>query len=64
MDMASRHPIIHLPVIIHLMEGPLMGQSSGQAAVVSHGVEVVARYLAAGEGFVDGSGKEGVAWGL
>jgi hypothetical protein len=51
------------PLIIHLMEGPFLGLSSGQAAVASHGVEVVAGYSVAGEGFVGGSGKEWVAWG-
>ena len=51
------------PLIIHLMEGPFLGLSSGQAVVASHGVEVVAGYSVAGEGFVGGSGKEWVAWG-
>jgi len=45
------------------MEGPFLGLSSGQAVVASHGVEVVAGYSVAGEGFVGGSGKEWVAWG-
>jgi hypothetical protein len=51
------------PLIIHLMEGPFMGPSSGQAVVASHGVEVVVGSLVAGEGFADGSAKERVAWG-
>jgi hypothetical protein len=50
MDMASKHPIIHLPVRPHPM-----GPSSAQAGVASHGVEGVAEYSAAGEGFVVGS---------
>ena len=57
MVMACGHLFIHLPVVIHLMEGPLMGLSSGQAVVASHGVEVVAGYSVAAEGFVDGNGK-------
>jgi len=61
-DMASRHPIIrliiNLPVCTHSMV-PFLAQ----AAVASHGVEVVAGYSVAGEGFVGGSGKEWVAWG-
>ena len=52
------------PLIIHLMEGPFMVPFWVQAVVASHGVEVVAGYSVAGEGFVGGSGKEWVAWGL
>ena len=59
MDMACGH----LPVIIHLMEGPFMGLSSGQAVAASHGAEVVAGYSVADEGFVGGRGKDWVAWG-
>ena len=51
------------PLIIHLMEGPFMVPFLVQAVVASHGVEVVAGYSVAGEGFVGGSGKEWVAWG-
>lgn len=46
------------PLIIHLMESPFMGPSSGQAVVGFHGVEAVAESLVAGEGFVDGSSRE------
>jgi hypothetical protein len=59
MDMASKHPIIHLPVCTHSMVGHSMGPSSGQAGVASHGVEVVAESSVAGEGSVVGSN----AWG-
>ena len=52
MGMAYGHLIIHPSVIIHLMEGPFLGLSSGQAAVASHGVEVVAGYSVAAEGSV------------
>jgi hypothetical protein len=52
------------PLIIHLMEGPLMVPFLVPAVVGFHGVEVVAGYSVAGEGFVGGSGKEWVAWGL
>jgi hypothetical protein len=58
MDMASKHPIIHLPARTHSM-----GPFSGQAGVASHGVEVVAESSVAGEGFVDGNKVEVVAWG-
>jgi hypothetical protein len=51
------------PLIIHLMEGPFLGLSSGQAAVASHGVEVEVGSLVAGEGSVVGN-KRVVAWGL
>jgi hypothetical protein len=54
MDMASKHPIIRLRVCIHLMVGHSTVLSLAQAVVVSHGAEVVAEYLAAGEGFVGG----------
>jgi hypothetical protein len=51
------------PLIIHLMEGPLMVPFLVPAVVGFHGVEVVAGYSVAGEGFVGGSAKEWVAWG-
>jgi hypothetical protein len=35
----------------------------GLVAEGFRGVEVVAGSLVAGAGFVDGSGKEGIAWG-
>ena len=63
MSMVCEHPIIQPPLVIYFMEGRSMGPSSGQAAEASHGVEVVAGYSVAGEGFVGGSGKEWVAWG-
>ena len=63
MSMVCGHPIIQPPVVIHFMEGPFMGPFSGQAVEASHGVEVVAGYSVAGEGFVDGRGKDWVAWG-
>jgi hypothetical protein len=63
MGMACGHLIIHPSVITHLMEGPFMVPFLVQAVVASHGVEVVAGYSVAGEGFVGGSGKEWVAWG-
>jgi hypothetical protein len=53
MDMASRYPIIHLPARTHSM-----GPSSGQAGVVSHGVEGEAESSVAAEGSVVGSGKK------
>jgi hypothetical protein len=58
MGMACDHLIIHLPVIIRLIEGPSMSRSSVQGVVPYHGVEVVAGYSVAGEGFVDGGSKE------
>ena len=65
MDMASKHPIIRLRVCIHLMVGHSTVLSLGQAVVVSHGAEVVAGYLAAGEDSVVGGNKlQVVAWGL
>ena len=63
MDMASNHPIIHLPVCTRPMVDHSMGPSSGQAGVVSHGVEVVAESSAAGEGFVDGGNSMGTSDG-
>jgi hypothetical protein len=63
MGMACGHLIIHPPVVIHFMEGPFMDPSSAQAVEGFHGVVAVVEYSAAGEGFVDGSGKECVAWG-
>jgi hypothetical protein len=50
--------VIQAPVVIHFMEGPFMGPSSGQAVVVSHGAEAVVESLVAGEGFVDSSSKK------
>ena len=58
LGMASGHLIIHLPVMIHLMEGPFMGPSSGQAVEDFHGVAAVAGHSAAGEGFAGGSSKD------
>jgi hypothetical protein len=40
-----------------------MAPFMGLVAEGFRGVEVVAGSLVAGESFVDGSGKEGVAWG-
>jgi hypothetical protein len=57
MGMAWGH-VIQAPVVIHFMEGPFMGPSSGQAVVVSHGAEAVVEFLVAGEGFVDSSSKK------
>jgi hypothetical protein len=54
MGMACRHLIINPPVVIHFMEGRLMGPSSAQAVEGFHGVVAVVEYSAAGEGFVDG----------
>jgi hypothetical protein len=52
------------PLIIHLMEGPLMVPSLGQAVAGSHGVEAVEESLVAGEGSVVGDNKKIVfAWG-
>jgi len=51
------------PLIIHLMEGPLMVPFLVPAVVGFHGVEVVAGYSVAGEGSVVGN-KRVVAWGL
>jgi len=51
------------PPIIHLMEGPFMVPFLVPVVVGFHGVEVEAGSLVAGEGSVDGSGKERVAWG-
>jgi hypothetical protein len=52
--MASKHPIIRLRVCMHRMVGHFMVLSLAQAAVVSHGAEAVAEYLAAGEDSVVG----------
>ena len=57
-DMACGHLIIHLWRHIHFLTPVL-----ALAAVDFRGAEVVVESLAAGEGFVDGSGKEWVAWG-
>ena len=51
------------PLTAHLMAGPLMVPFLVPAVGAIHGVEVVAGSLVAGEGFVDGSGKDRVAWG-
>lgn len=52
-DMASKHPIIRLPVCTHSMV-----LSLAQAAVGFHGVEAVAGSLAAGEDFVGEGGLD------
>ena len=62
-DMTSKHPIIQLPVYTHSMAGRLMVLSLAQAVAGFHGVEAVAGFSVAGEGFVDGNSKELVAWG-
>jgi hypothetical protein len=49
MDMAHKHPIIHLPARPHPM-----GPCSGQAGVASHGAEVMAESSVVGEGSVVG----------
>ena len=59
-DMASSHPIIQPPVVMHFMEGPFMGPSSGQAVEGLRGVVAVVESSAVGEGSVVGSGN---AWG-
>ena len=52
------------PLIIHLMEGPLMVPFLGQAVEGFHGVEAVEDVLVAGEGSVVGDNKKiVVAWG-
>jgi hypothetical protein len=58
MGMACEQLIIHLPVVMHFMEGHSMVLSLAQAVVGFHGVEAVVESLVAGEGFVDGSSKE------
>jgi len=58
MGMACGHLMIQPPVVIHFVEGPFMGPSSGQAVVGFHGVVAVVESLVAGEGFVDGISKE------
>jgi hypothetical protein len=45
------------------MEGPFMVPFLVQAVAGFHGVEAVAGFSVAGEGFVDGNSKELVAWG-
>ena len=63
-DMASKHPIIQLPVYTHSMAGRLMVLSLVQAVVGFHGVEAVAGFSVAGEGSVVGDNKKIVfAWG-
>jgi len=54
MDMASRHPIIRLPVRIHSMVDHSMVLSLELVVVASHGVEAVAEYSVADEGSVVG----------
>ena len=63
MDMASKHPIIHLPVCTRPMVDHSMVPSSGQAGVAFHGVEVVAESSVAAEGSVVGSGKKSSCMG-
>lgn len=64
MDMASKHPIVHLPVYIHSMVGRFMVLSLGQAVEGFHGVEAAAGSSAVGEGSVVGDNKKiVVAWG-
>ena len=46
------------PLIIHLMEGPLMVPFLVLAVEGFHGVVAVVESSAVGEGFVDGSSKE------
>ena len=58
MDMASKHPIIHLRICTHLIVGRFMVLSLEQAVVASRGVEVVAGYSVVGGGSVVGSRKE------
>jgi len=55
--------VVRLPVFIHSMVGHFMGLSLEQVVEGFHGVEAVAGSLVAGEGFVDGSDREGIAWG-
>jgi hypothetical protein len=62
MGMAWGH-VIQAPVVIHFMEGPFMGPSSGQVVEGFHGVVAVVESSAAAEGSVVGSGKEWIAWG-
>ena len=63
-DMASKHPIIQLPVYTHSMAGRLMVLSLVQAVAGFHGVEAVAGFSVAGEGSVVGDSKVlAVAWG-
>jgi hypothetical protein len=60
MDMAPKYPIIQPPVVIHFMEGPFMGLSSGQAVEGFHGVVAVVESSAVGADSVVGGGN---AWG-
>lgn len=57
-DMASRHPIIQPPVVIHFMERPFMDPSSGQAVAGFHGVVAVEESLVVDEGSVVGDNKK------
>jgi hypothetical protein len=59
-DMASKHPIIHLPVCTHSMVSHFMVLSLAQAVAGFHGVVAVAGSLAVVGGSVVGGGK---AWG-
>jgi hypothetical protein len=49
MDMASKHPIIHLPVCTHSMVGHSMIPYLAQAVEDCPGVEVVAGYSVVGD---------------
>lgn len=60
MDMAFKHPIIHLPVYTRSMVGHSMVLYLAQAVAVSPGGEVVEESLVAGEDSVVGGGN---AWG-
>jgi hypothetical protein len=59
MDMASKHPIIRLPVCTHSIVSHSMVLSLEQGVVASRGVEAVAGHSVAGEGSVVGGGN---AW--
>jgi hypothetical protein len=61
MGMACGHLIIHLPVVIHFMEGPFMGPSSGQAVEGFHGVVAAVESLVAGEDSVVGGNSMGTS---
>jgi hypothetical protein len=63
MGMVCGHLIIQTPVVIHFMEGPFMGPSSGQAMEGFHGVVAVAESMGAAEGSVVGSGKKSCCMG-
>jgi hypothetical protein len=58
--MASKQPIIHLPVCIHSMVSHFMVLSLAQAVAGFHGVVAVAGSLAVVGGSVVGGGK---SWG-